>query len=149
MIYTLIDPTATYELMEKIYQNDITWGSNLQIHKIGKKFSEERKFLPLKGICKQIKHYNTKKSIEVVWQYTLKQEISIMLTDPNKESHYSIDTDSMYGIPITGERGHLSIYEISIQVEDFKDPAEPNACIEQRFYECVQEEVLTLMKKVE
>ena len=134
--------------MKKIYENDIALGNTIEIES-DQNVMKEKKFIPLHGICFLIKDYSMNQSMVISWKYFKgQQDVVAQLTDPNKESHYSVDIDSFYGIPITGDNIHIFIYEVGIEVEDYQIAWETNSCFEHNFSECVQKEVDSISKKV-
>ncbi len=134
--------------MEKIYEKDIALCDSIKIES-DRNVTKEKKFIPLKGICYLIKDFSMNQSMVISWEYLKEQPGAVaLLTDPNKESHYSVDTDSFYGTPIIGDNRHIFIYEVGIEVEDYQVDGETNTCLEHNFSECVQKEVESIRKKV-
>ena len=96
-----------------------------------------------------LKDYSMNRSMEISWQYLNgTPDAAALLTDPLKESHYREDGDSFYGTPIIGDNTHIFIYEVGIEVEDYRVDGETNTCLEHNFSECVQKEVDSIRKKV-
>ena len=134
--------------MEKIHANDIALGNTIEIEG-DTNIVKESKFIPLKGICVQIKNYKMNESMVMTWKYSKGQQDTVaILTDPYKESNNKVDFDSFYGTPITGDNRHIYAYEVGIEVEDLYVDGENNTCLNDSYSDCIHREIQNIMKRV-
>ena len=76
--------------------------------------------------------------------------MTIYLTDPNRQTKFSIETNSQQGSQIVGKPGFILYYKVDILVEDLTDPAHIGSCdANNSFPACIDDKLQTLFLKVQ
>ena len=111
------------------------------------------KLLYPRGLCQQIENYDMSKNLIYIWHEhsfgNVTPDITIYLTDPNRQTKFSIETISQHGSQIVGKPGFILYYEVGVLVEDLTDPAQIGACdADNSFAACIDDKLQTLFLKV-
>ena len=75
--------------------------------------------------------------------------MTIYLTDPNRQTKFSIETSSQHGSQIVGKPGHILYYEVNLLVDDLSDPAQNDECDSNNaFAACIDDKLQKLFLEV-